>query len=131
MRPGGKLEQGFDLIRQQHGGRLVEHEQRRVAHQALDDLDALPLADRQVLDPGIGIERQAVFVRELSTCAAHSLRLQHAAGLAQHQVLDHGHVGHQAEMLVHHGDALRQRVGRALRVRCGTPPRVISPASGA
>src|SRR3990167_7738511 len=36
-----------------------------------------------------------------------------ALGLAQHQVLDHGHARHQAEMLVHHGDALLQRLGRA------------------
>ena len=42
-------EQALDLGRQQHRGRLVEHQQARLAHQALDDLDALALADRQVL----------------------------------------------------------------------------------
>ena len=55
-----------DLVRQQHRGRLVEHQQPRLAHQALDDLDALALADRQVLDdahagraPGRSRARQA------------------------------------------------------------------------
>ena len=60
------LEQAVDLVRQQHRGRLVEHEQARLAHQALDDLDPLALADREILRScAIGIERQAVLARQL------------------------------------------------------------------
>ena len=53
-------EQALDLGGQQHRGRLVEHQQPRLAHQALDDLDALALADRQVLDARRRVEREAV-----------------------------------------------------------------------
>ena len=38
------------------------------------------------------------------------LALEHAADLAKHQVLDHRHARHQAEVLVDHGDAVRQRL---------------------
>jgi len=39
-----------NLVRQQHGGRLVENQQPRCADQALDDLDPLSLAHRQIAD---------------------------------------------------------------------------------
>ena len=39
-----------DLLRRQHRGRLVEHEDARVAIERLEDLDALLLADRELRD---------------------------------------------------------------------------------
>ena len=44
------------LLGRQDGGRLVEDEDVRAAEQRLEDLDALLLADGDVLDPGIGID---------------------------------------------------------------------------
>ena len=106
----------FDLVRQQHRGRLVEHEQARVAHQALDDLDALALADRERLDGRHRVEREPVFLREHRERAAHTrCASARRVGLAEHQVLDHRHVGHQAEVLVDHRDALRERLAPGLR----------------
>ena len=61
---------------------------------------------------------------------AELVALQHAPDLAQHQVLDHGHARHQAEMLVHHGDALLQRLGRACRRPGARRRSVMSPAVG-
>jgi hypothetical protein len=49
-------EQLLDLLGDEHGGRLVEDQDVGAAVQQLQDLDALLLADGQVLDPGAGIE---------------------------------------------------------------------------
>ena len=44
------VEQRADLAGRQHGGRLVEHQKLGIAHQALHDLGALALADRELAD---------------------------------------------------------------------------------
>ncbi len=113
------VEQGCDFIRQQHRGRLVQQEQRRAPDQAFDDLDALPFADRKVLDLGIGIERQAVFDREFLQLLGALFPFEHAALAAEQHVVDDCHVGHQAEMLVHHGDAVGEGVRGAGRLERG------------
>src|SRR5690349_23751904 len=41
------------------------HEQLRIAEQALDDLDPLPLADRKLIDPRLGINLEPVLRGEL------------------------------------------------------------------
>ena len=48
------------LLRRQHRGRLVHDQQLRLLQQAAHDLDALALADRQVVHRLAGIERQTV-----------------------------------------------------------------------
>ena len=53
-------EEQVGLLRREHGGRLVEDQELRILHERADDLDALPLADRQLPDLALGIERQAV-----------------------------------------------------------------------
>ena len=52
-------EELVDLAGREHGGGLVEDEDRRVAEQRLEQLDPLLLADRQVLDLGVGVDRHA------------------------------------------------------------------------
>ena len=58
-----RVEQLLALGRGQHRRRLVEDEDRRVAAQALDDLDPLAHADGQVADDRVGIDVQARTVR--------------------------------------------------------------------
>ena len=48
------------LLGREDGRRLVEDEDVRLAIQRLDDLDALPDADRQVLDEGVRVDLQPV-----------------------------------------------------------------------
>ena len=43
----------------QHRGRLVEDEDVRAPVERLEDLDALLLADRDVLDPRVGVDGEA------------------------------------------------------------------------
>ena len=115
------VEQGADLARRQHRRRLVEYQEPGVAHQALHDLGALALSHRQFADHGVGIEHEAEAVGDVANAVAEFAALQHALRLTQHQVLDNGHARHQAEVLVHHGDALLQRLGRT-----GRQPRALT-----
>ncbi len=59
------LEQLGDLLRHQHRGGLVEDEDLRAAVEHLEDLDALPVPDAEVLDQPVRLDVQAVGVRDL------------------------------------------------------------------
>jgi hypothetical protein len=128
--PLAHAEQAVDLVGQQHRGRLVEDEQARPPHQALDDLDALALADREVLHDGVRPHREAELLGQLRDARRELAPAQEAARLAEQQVVDHAEVGHQAEVLVHHRDAGAQRLGGPAG-RYGAPPNRISPGVGA
>ena len=110
------LEELLRLLRRQDGGRLVEHEDVRLAVERLQDLDPLLLAHGDVLDPGGGVDCEAVAVGDL----AHApLGLAHVeedplAGrlLVEDDVLRDRHHGDEHEVLVHHADA---RLDRCVR----------------
>ncbi len=53
------------LLRRQHRGRLVHDQQLGILQQAADDLDALALADREIMHAAVGIERQAIGLGDL------------------------------------------------------------------
>ena len=112
-----RAEQLVDLLRHEHGGRLVEDQHPRAAVQHLEDLDALPVADAEVLDDRVGVDAQAVLVGQLADARggpsadvepAEPRRLR-----AEHDVLQDGQVVGQHEVLVDHADAGGDRVGRA------------------
>ena len=104
-------EELIGFLRRQHRGRLVEDQELRVLHQRAHDLDALALADRQPPDLALGIERQAVdprgFLEPRGDGGERFRRRQ-----AERHVLGHGEVLEQREMLEHHADAERARLGR-------------------
>ncbi len=104
--PADRAEQRIDVQRGEHGGRLVEDQDSTVVVQRLDDLDALALADRQLLDPRIGIDVHP---------DPGGGRLDGAAGGPpvdgpeadgrEHDILRHGHRSDEGELLGHHPDA--------------------------
>ena len=109
------LEQLVGLGRRQHRGRLVEHQDLGAAHQRLQDLDALLQADRQFADDGVGIDLEAVFAPEFAEPLADRARAlgeQRAALGAEHHVFEHGERRHQHEVLMHHADAVADRLAR-------------------
>ncbi len=53
-------EELLDLLRRQHRCRLVHDEELRILQKAAHDLDALPLADREVVHGAIRIDRQSI-----------------------------------------------------------------------
>ena len=73
------LEQVLRLLRGQHRGRLVEHEHLRAPEQGAQDLDPLLRADAEVLDARVGVDRQAVALRELAHARDGGLVVQQRA----------------------------------------------------
>jgi hypothetical protein len=101
-------EQVARLLRGEDGGRLVEHEDARVAVQRAQDLHALLHADADVLDARVGVDGQAVAIGELAHARAGSLDVEQQAAprlVGQHDVLGHGHDRDEHEVLVDHADA--------------------------
>ena len=109
-------EQLVDLLRHEHGGRLVQDEDLRAAVEHLADLDALPRADAELLDQRVGIDVEAVGVGDLADLARARRAVSSTPALgrlaAEHDVLEDGQVVGQHEVLVHHADAGGDRVRR-------------------
>ena len=110
------VEQAIGLLRRQHRAGLIQDQDPRAAEQHLQDFHALLLADREIGDAGIGIDRQAVVARQprqLSPRRREATGQQRATLGAQHQVLEHGEGVDQHEVLVDHADAVGDGVARA------------------
>ena len=96
------------LGRRQHAGRLVEDQDVGAAIERLQDLDALLQADRQFLDDRVGIDLQPVFALQPLQLGARlgDRRLQQRLAFgAEDDVLEHGEILDQHEVLVDHADA--------------------------
>ena len=110
-----RLEQRARLLRGQHRGRLVEDQHARVAVERLEDLDALLLADRELPDARARIDGQAELLAELGdtrSSAARSGTSRRVALVAERDVLGDRERLDEAEVLVHHPHAARERVAR-------------------
>ena len=102
------LHQLVDLLRRQHGRRLVENENLIVAVEHLQDLRALLHADGDVLDERVGVNLQAILLREGHDLLARLFLLQEAVPRRLHahnDVVEHRETLHKLEVLVHHADA--------------------------
>ena len=106
------LHQLVDLLRRQHGGRLVENQYLVVAVEHFQDLHTLLHTHGDVLDKGVGVNLQAVFLAERQYLCAGLLFLDkaHFRGLrTQNDVVQHREHVHQLEMLMNHANAKRRR----------------------
>lgn len=96
------------LRRGQHTGRFVENQDVGMAVQRLQDFHPLLVADREVLDPLVGIHVKFVFARQFGQkrpCPGER-RLEPGSVLrAEYDVLQDGEVLDQLEMLEHHADS--------------------------
>jgi len=59
-----RREEGVDLGRREDRRRLVEDQDGRIAREFAQQFDALRDPDRKAFDGGLGIDREAVFMRE-------------------------------------------------------------------
>ena len=101
-----RLEERVHLLRHEHGRGFVEDEHAAIARERLDDLHALLLADREVLDDRVGSNGDAEAVGSLLDRAAGSLEVEScAASPAEDDVLGDRHGLDQAEVLGDHADA--------------------------
>jgi hypothetical protein len=113
-------EQLVDLLGHEHGGGLVEDQDAGAAVEHLEDLAPLLLADAELGHEGVGVDLEAVALTELDQLAAGALDVEPEPAvawfLAEHDVLPHGEVVGQHEVLEHHADAVGDGVLRRLEV---------------
>ena len=116
------LEEELDLLRREDGGGLVENQDVGLAVEHLQNLNALTHGNLNILDLVGGIHFQTIGFGELCDLFVGLLHVHHGEdaegalfGLhAQNDVLRHGVVVHQLEVLVHHADGMGGGVvGRA------------------
>ncbi len=110
------VKQAVGLVRCQDARGLVEDQDAGAAPQRFKNLDPLLQPDGQVANDGIRVNLKPVLgaeALELAPGLGTALRQQSATLGPQHDVLEHGEGGHQHEMLMHHADPVRDRVGRA------------------
>ena len=105
-------EQLLALCRGEHRRRLVEDEDGRVASEALDELDALTQAAREIADAPIRIDAEAVVLGGLDHLLTGAAAVE-AGVVAEQHVLPHGEGVDEAQVLVDHADA---QIGRGLRI---------------
>ena len=117
------------LGRGQDAGGLVEDQDVGAAIQCLEDLDPLLAADGQLLDDGVGVDVERMVALQPLQLGPHpgdAGKQQRRLLGAEHDVLDHGEVLDQHEMLVDHADA-----GRDGGVRIGDVHRLAADFDGA
>ena len=106
------------LLRREHRRGLVQDQDAGVPVERLDDLDALLDAHWQVLDERLGVQVEVVLVRELRHPLCGGPPVEHTAHArllhAQDDVLGHREDRDEHEMLVHHADAERDGIVRAV-----------------
>jgi hypothetical protein len=108
-------EKAHSLLVGEDRRRLVEDEDAGARQQHLDDLDPLPLRNRQFVDAAAGIDRKAELGglgRDLSLDLAKTRR-ETPAPIGEQHVFGDGERLHQLEFLVHHSDAASHRIARA------------------
>ena len=99
------------FLGRQNAGRFVQNKGFGAAIERLEDFHALLLAHRDILDDGIGIDMQVIFIGEALEllAAARQAGAEQARILgAEHDVLEHTEIVDEHEVLVHHADAERQ-----------------------
>jgi hypothetical protein len=118
-------EQLLDLLGDEHGRRLVEDQDVRPPVQQLEDLDPLLLADADVLDPGVGVQRGAEPTGQLLHPALGLAQVEAAPALVglgpEDDVLGHREVVDQHEVLVDHADAQLDGLARRVDMLCFAP----------
>ena len=107
LQGGEDAEEAVYLVGSEDAGGLVEDEEPGLGEEELDQLDALPLAEGEVVDAAAGVDLQAVVVGELLDAADQVAAADEAAlsGEEQGDVLGDGESGDQGEVLKHHADA--------------------------
>src|SRR5713226_5825553 len=108
------LEDLVRLLRRQHGGRFVENEDPRVPVDRLQDLDALLLTNRQLIDAARGIDVESKLSGQQldPLCGLPEVQKLAPANdlVPEHHVLRDGEDWDEHEVLVDHADPTSDRI---------------------
>ncbi|MPM59538.1 hypothetical protein SDC9_106382 [bioreactor metagenome] len=107
------FKQRLALLRQQHGGWLVQNQDFRTGVQKLQNLDFLLHADAQPLHGAVQLHLNVVLFLQLFKLRAHLFPVpygQRSRPVHQAHVLHRVKPAHQHEMLVHHADTVAHGV---------------------
>ena len=111
-------EELVDLLLCQDRGGLVEDQDLRSAVQRFEDLHTLLHADGDIPDQRVRIDVQAVFLNDVQHVLSRLFHVERNAALgrfhAQNDVLRHGEILYQHEVLVHHTYTVLNCGGRIL-----------------
>ncbi len=103
------VEQFVGLLGSKHCRGFVQDQDLGVPHQGLDDLHPLLDSHREVFHHGVGVDVEAVLVRDLADPAAGRFHVQESGGLssliAQGNVLGDAEDRNQHKVLMHHADS--------------------------
>ena len=112
--------QTLDLGRRQRRGRLVKNDDAGARKQHARKLDKLLDADRQLAQHDLGIELEAQLLELLARALGHGRPVDGAQpvdGLnTQIDVLGHRQLRHDAQFLMHHADAVPQRIAGGMEM---------------
>ena len=100
-----QVEQMVGLLRRERGGRLIEDDDARLVEHGARDLHHLPLRRRQRAGKLRGIDLEVQPLQHLPGGVANLAHRVEGALAAEHDVLRHGELRHQAGLLVDHRDA--------------------------
>ena len=101
-------EEALDLLRSQHGCRLIQNQNIGISVECFEDFDTLLYAHWQIFDDRVGVNGHVVAVGQFLDLGGDALAIEKAAVnafAAQHDIVDNAHYGHELEMLMDHADA--------------------------
>ena len=105
------FEQTLRLLRRQYGGRLVQNQDIRPAVEHFYDLDRLFFRNGHFVHLFLGIDGEAVALRDLSDARVDLFHVESSAVLdPEHDVLRRSKQIDQLEMLMHHADLIAECV---------------------
>ena len=107
------LHQFVDLLRREHGRRLVKYKDLVVAVEHLEDLHALLHAHGYIFDQGVGVDAHPVFFAQCKNFFARGVLFEKAhVGVfrAEDDVVQYRKDFDQLKVLMHHADAQRRGV---------------------
>ena len=107
------LEEVVHLFLGQRGGRFVHDDDLGIVGERLGDLDHLHLGDRQGRNLHLGIDVDIQLIKDALGVVIHLAVVDKpplGGVAAEPHVVHHGTLQHQVELLMHHGDAIFQRL---------------------
>ena len=117
-------EQSLDLLARECRRRLVQYQHLRTLGDGACDFDELSAGHAEITNEGLGVQLHTASAQDLACTRVHFVPVDETEPPREppeQQVLGHGHVGEERELLVNDRDAGVLRVARRRKVRGLSP----------